>query len=114
MIDDGVLVDKDLGHRIGEIGLPLHPDVALDDARLAVSTGDDQRPRVRHHRGHLGSRHEDDVDGAIQDRSLGDVDEGPVLHERGVQCREASAAEVGELAEIPLDDVGVVDQRGGE
>ena len=44
----------------------------------------------------------------------GDVDEGAVLHERGVQCREASAAEVGELAEIPLDDVGVVDQRGGQ
>ena len=52
--------------------------------------------------------------GASSDHAVGDVDERAVLHERGVERGEAAGVQVRELAEVALDDVGVVCERGGQ
>ena len=51
---------------------------------------DQERARMRHDRRRVGARHEQDVDGRLDDHALRDVDEGAVLHERGVQRGEAA------------------------
>ena len=84
VIDAGVLADEHLRHGVGEIGLARRADVALDDLRLRVGAGDDQRARVRHHRRAVGARDEDDVDRRVDDGAVGQVDERAVL--RRTRC----------------------------
>ena len=81
--------------------------------RLAAFAGDDQRARVRRigRRRRRRRRHEQQVDRLLEHDAVGDVDEGAVGASAVLSAVNARVAEVGELAEIALDDLGVLASR---
>ncbi len=114
VVDAGVLAHEHFRHAVGQVGLPRAADVALDDPRLRARARNHEGPRMRHRLRDVRARHEHDVDRLLEHDPFGNVDERAVLHERRVQRREAAGREIRELAEVALDDVGVLLEGPGQ
>jgi hypothetical protein len=106
VVDEGVVVQDDLGDRVGEVGGVLGAGPGLHDPALAAPAGDHEDARVRDGVRALTRRDVGDVDGLLQDRARGDEDHHPVDGEGGVEVGEDAGALAHERPEIRLDPLG--------
>ena len=99
VLEHGAVAQDDLGHGVGEVGLPAPARPRLDDRGLGALAGDDEDPGVRN-LGHVRSgRVEDELDRRGRDGALRDLDEDAVLDEGRVERREGVRLEPGDLSE---------------
>ncbi len=112
VIDPGAGSRHQLGHRGGEIR-PL-AGVGLDDRRLAVLARHEEVARERQRRPPLLPRGEEEQVDRPGHRAPGDVDEGAVAQEGGVERHERMAVEFREAAEPGLHLAGIARQDLGE
>jgi hypothetical protein len=107
VVDDGAVLERDLGDRIGEVHRVGGAAVAFDDRDLALPARPHEHARMAG-RG-LGPRRgqEDDVDGLRQHHALGDGDEGAVVQERRIERGERASRSAGLAVERGLDELGL-------
>jgi hypothetical protein len=113
MVDHRALARDHFRHGIHEVRLTRGADVVLDDARLAAVARNDERPGVHEHRAcRFPRRDEHNLERLLEDDAVRDVHEGAVRRERGVERDERAVAELRQLPEVALDDIGALGERG--
>ena len=89
VIEDDAFPGDDFGHGIGEVNGFIESKERLNDARLAIVFGNDQRARVRRRDVIIGGRNEHEIDGLLDDLIFRQEDERPILDRKSTRLNSS-------------------------
>ena len=112
VIEPGALAQHDLGHGVGEIGLLPRPRVGLDDRRLASGARDEEIAGLRGGRLSRRGGDEQEMDRLLHHRAGGQMDEGAVLDEGGVERGERVPLVARMAAQLTPHQLRPIGERG--
>src|SRR5215831_17562310 len=103
MLDDRALPDDQFGNRIGELRRVNGARVRLHHCQPALLFRDDQVSRMRRNACFLASGNEKQMNRLFQRDVPGNINQGSVLEESRVQCRESIVLRLAQSSKLPLD-----------